>query len=89
MLGTPAGYQQLTGLSSVKTCTVPSGAYAALIACETQNVRWLDTGSDPTASSGMLMKTTDPPLVYRGDLADLRFIEATAGAKVNILYYLP
>lgn len=86
-VGKPLGYEQITSLSSAESLTVPNGARVALIVCEDQNVRWRDDASDPTATVGMLMKTTDEPLIYDGDLSALSFIEATASAKLNISYY--
>ena len=55
------GYQQITSLSSAASLTVPTtdknGSFQkptfALIICETQNVRWRDDGTAPTASVGM------------------------------------
>lgn len=81
------GYQQITSLSAATALTVPAGAARAVIQCETQNVRWRDDGTSPDATTGMLMKTTDQPYLYEGQLARLKFIEATANAKLNIVYY--
>lgn len=86
-LGRPLGYQQITGLSTVKTLTVPDKARLAIITCTAQNVRWRDDGVDPTATVGQLLKTTDPPLIYDGDLSALEFIEASASAVLNVSYY--
>lgn len=81
------GYQQLTSLSSATALTVPAGAVMAVLRCETQNVRYRDDGVDPTATVGQLMITTDALLVYTGQLARIKFIEATTSAKLNICYY--
>lgn len=81
------GFQQITSLSTSTSLTVPAGAAIAVIQCETQNVRWRDDGSAPTATVGMLMRTTDAPYVFEGSLAAIRFIEATASAKINVTYY--
>jgi len=87
--GSPLGYQQITTLSSAVGLTVPSGANMALITCTTQNVRWRDDGTNPTASIGMLCLATggDAGLWYKGDLSKLKFIEATASAALNVSYY--
>jgi hypothetical protein len=58
----------------------------ALIVAETQSVRWRDDGVAPTASVGMLL-ATGVPLQYDGDLTNIKFIEQTASAKLNISYY--
>lgn len=87
MILAPLGYQQVTGLTTAKALTVPAGASRALIYAEAQNVRWRDDGTDPIATVGMLLLTTTGPLEYKGDLAAIKFIEATATAKLNVVYY--
>jgi len=73
-------------LSSAQSLTVPTGATLALIVPETQNVRWRDDGTAPTASVGMPI-FVGASLSYDGDLNRIRFIEETASAKLNISYY--
>jgi hypothetical protein len=80
------GYQQITSLSSAAGLTVPQGATLALIVPETQNVRWRDDGTDPTASVGMPI-FVGASLSYDGDFNRIKFIEMTASAKLNISYY--
>jgi hypothetical protein len=80
------GYQQITSLSSATGLTVPQGATLALIVPETQNVRWRDDGTNPTASVGMPI-FVGASLSYDGDFNRIKFIESTAGAVLNISYY--
>jgi hypothetical protein len=80
------GYQQITSLSSATGLTIPQGTTLALIVPETQNVRWRDDGTNPTASVGMPI-FVGASLSYDGDLSRIRFIESTAGATLNISYY--
>lgn len=80
------GYQQITSLSSAAGLTVPQGATLALIVPETQNVRWRDDGTDPTASVGMPI-FVGASLSYDGDFNKIKFIETTASAKLNVAYY--
>jgi len=88
------GYQQITTVSSAIGLTVPTLApdgsnqkpTFALIISETQAVRWRDDGTSPTASVGMPL-AAGVPLQYDGDLNKIKFIEQTAGAKLNISYY--
>lgn len=82
----PMGYQQVTGLSTVKSLTVPKGARIAIIQGETQSVRWRDDGTNPTGTVGMLLVDAEE-LLYTGDLHSIRFIEAAASAKLNVSYY--
>ena len=83
---TPLGYEQITGLSTVKSLTVPNGARLALIQAEAQNVRYRDDGVNPDANTGMLV-TSGSDVWYIGDLSAVRLIETTASAKVNVSYY--
>ena len=78
-------------------CTTETGetvtAYApvacdfAIIKCTAQTVMWRDDGVAPTATIGMPMLVTDPPLEYGGALANIQFIQATASAVLDVSYY--
>lgn len=82
------GYQQITSLSASTGLTVPAGgATMAVITPETQNIRWRDDGVEPTASVGMPI-SAGSYFIYDGDLKRIRFIETTAGAILNISYYV-
>lgn len=88
------GYQQITSLSASSALTVPTmdkngskqQPTIAIIIPETQAVRWRDDGTDPTSTVGMPL-AAGVALQYDGDLSKIRFIESTAGAKLNISYY--
>lgn len=80
------GYQQITSLSAATGLTIPQGTTLALIVPETQNVRWRDDGTNPTASVGMPI-FVGASLSYDGDLKRIKFIESTSGAVLNIAYY--
>lgn len=82
---TPIGYQQITSLSTPTGLTIPSTARRAMIIPESQAVRYSDF-STPTASVGMPL-AVGQPLWYTGNLGALRFIEQTASAKLNVLFY--
>lgn len=85
------GYEQITGLSAVKTLTVPSyegiKARKALIQAETQSVRVRNDGTDPTAAVGLIL-TANTIFEFAGDLESLEFIETAASAKLNVLYFI-
>lgn len=86
---TPLGYQQLTSLSASTALTVPTSARTAIIEADTvaaKIVRWRDDGSAPTATVGMEL-AVGSTVVYTGNLANLRFIEVAASAKLNVSYY--
>ena len=82
----PKGYEQLTDLSSAAGLTPPAGARLALIQATDQNVRWRDDATDPTSSSGMQLEA-GADFWYTGDLDQVKFIEETASAKLNVSYY--
>lgn len=82
----PKGYQQITSLAAAAALTIPAGARVAIIECETQNVRWRDDGTDPTATVGMILETGDE-FLYSGKLSKLKFIEAAASGKLNVSFY--
>lgn len=88
------GYQQITSLSASTGLTVPTTTKNglrtvptfAIIIAETQAVRWRDDQTAPTASVGMPLPV-GTPLLYDGDLTNIRFIEQAGSAKLNISYY--
>lgn len=81
----PAGYVQLTSLSSA--VGIGSGAgRVALIQCLDQNVRWRDDGTSPTDSVGMRLHAGET-ILYTGNLRAIEFIEESAGAELNISLY--
>ena len=82
----PLGYQQITSLGSATGLTVPTGAKMAVITAESQIVRYRDDGTNPTASVGMTI-AAGSSVTYTGALGAIKFIEATASAKLNISYY--
>lgn len=82
----PNGFQQITTVSAAVGLTVPDGTKLAMIQAESQNVRWRDDGTNPTAAIGMKLVANDI-LVYTGVMSAIKFIEETVSAKLNITYY--
>jgi len=83
----PIGFEQITDLSSaVGFASVPTRARMAFIQAQGEDVRWRDDGTDPTSGVGMLI-TVDSILSYTGNMSKIKFIEASAGAVLNISYY--
>lgn len=75
--------------SSTPITLVPDDALFALIQPLTQNIRWTDDGSVPTATRGNQL-AFGATLKYTGGPASLRamrFIQETATATVNISFY--
>lgn len=84
---TTLGYEAIAPTSATKL-DVPNGARFALMTVEVQDVRMTDDGSTtPTASVGLLMKATDGPLWYAGELGKVNFFNAVAGGLVKVAYY--
>jgi hypothetical protein len=86
---TPLGYQQIAAFSGAVSLTVPSGATFAVIAAETETVRYRDDGVAPTANVGQPLAVfgTAPPFLYSGNLAAIQFIPASGTATLDISYY--
>ncbi len=82
----PKGYEQISSLATAQSLTKPEGAHFALIQAVTQNVRWRDDGTDPTASVGMQLEAGQQ-IPYYGDLDTFKVIEESASAEVNVSYY--
>lgn len=86
----PAGYQQITGLAAVQGLTAPTTrgeVNAAIIRPSSGTVRWRDDGTNPDATHGMVLASTDSPLEYTGDLSAIKFIEVVATAILEVFYY--
>lgn len=74
----------LTVSTSVVTLTVPPGATHALVTVETNDVRFTEDGSSPSATNGLYL-----PAGFLGELAlpaALKFIRVSADAKINVSY---
>lgn len=83
----PLGYQQQTSLASAVSLTnIPVGATFASICVDVAGVRWRDDGTAPTATIGMQIPA-GTCLPYSGTLSKIQFIQATAGAILNVSYY--
>jgi hypothetical protein len=88
------GYQQITSLSSATGLTVPQRSAEgllqqptmAVIIVEGASVRYRDDGVAPTASVGMPLEV-GVILIFDGDLSNIKFIQQSAGAKLNVSYY--
>jgi hypothetical protein len=84
-----AGFEQIASLSSstaLPFTSISGDCIGVRVQAETQNVRMRTDGSAPTSSVGEIVYSGDPPTQYFGDLSKLRFIEATASAKLNVTY---
>ena len=84
----PNSSQQISALTTAAPLTPPVGASLAVITVTGQSVRYKDDGTAPDATHGVIIPvTTLAPFYYWGDLAAVRFIQTTAGAVMDVLYY--
>ena len=85
------GYQQLTNLSSAQALVLPptspvGSVRGAIVQVSGQAVRWRDDGTAPTATVGMTIPVGGE-LRFDGDLSKVKFIEAAAGAVMDVTIY--
>jgi hypothetical protein len=72
--------------ASLTSGGIPQSATQVMIEAEAQIVRYRDDGAAPTAAVGMPIAVAQT-VVYTGTLSKLRFIQATGGAIINLLFY--
>jgi hypothetical protein len=65
---------------------IPRGATLAYIQAESKNLRYRDDGAAPTTGIGVQI-AAGASILYAGTMSALRFIEESATAKINILFY--
>jgi hypothetical protein len=82
------GYTQVTVLTSaVGVGTIPAGTENVLLQAETQDVRYRDDGTPPTAAIGMILAAKTMYSFTVAEIARMSFIESAATAKLNISFY--
>lgn len=82
------GYTQITNLAAaVGLGTIPAGTETVVLQSETQNVRYRDDGTNPTAAVGMILVTNTLYTFTIAQIARMVVIEAAASAKLNISFY--
>jgi hypothetical protein len=85
-INTPLGYQQIAVLTAAVGLTVPTGTTFATIRVSGAPVRYRDDGVAPTAALGYPLLVGDV-LTYHVSLGTVRFIQQSATAVLDILYY--
>lgn len=83
------GYVQYTSLSSatsLNTDKISLKADVAVVIAEAQAVRWR-TDANPTSSVGMPLAVGVSFEVDSTDLTNIKFIEQTSGAKLNVAFF--
>lgn len=87
--GKPLGYEQVAVSSTAIGITPPSGTRRAFIQCESNAIRYRDDGTDPDATTGMMLYPAN--VVQLTDLLSLTQFKAirtgSADAKINVSYY--
>lgn len=80
-------YEQVTSLSSAAALTVPDGTVYAIVKPETQGVRFAKTGETLSSSVGYPIASGVEFTIDCAEIKDLRFIEQSASAKLNVVYF--
>lgn len=84
----PLGLVKMSSLATATGLTsVPTYANVALISVEVAPVRFRDGGIDPDATTGQLLNVGDV-LTYDGDLSAIKLIQTSAGAILQVSYYM-
>lgn len=83
----------LTAAVAISTATIggtagiPAGTETVLLQAETQNVRYRDDGTDPTAAVGLILVALTVYEFTIQQIARMKVIESAATAKLNIACY--
>lgn len=83
----PLGYQQLSVAGTAATLTVPAGTTLAMLAIESNAVRYRDDGTSPTSTVGMPMSVGTQNFPYTGYLGGVQFIAQSGTATLDVNYY--
>lgn len=81
------GYQQITDVSASTALTIPPGTVLILVTPLVAPVRYRDDGTAPTAAVGYPLAVGVELQYTAQQAAQLRFIQQSAGAELNVLYY--
>ena len=88
VLSPVAGFQTITVGVAAGGLTVPQRARLAVITVVTDNVRYRDDGTDPTATVGHLVTAGSTIVVCGGpSLGAFRMIRQTGDATATVSYY--
>lgn len=88
----PNQYEKVTGLSTVKAfgadVPVPENAAVVLLQAETANVRFTCDGSNPDASTGMILVAGEAPIMIdsRAAVRTLRVYDSTNTAVLHVQF---
>lgn len=87
---TPLGFgQQATFSTSTTLPAIPVGTICAVVAVETNPVRYRDDGVAPTATVGQLVTVGQPLSLCEisSGLSAVRFIPTTGSATIDVSFY--
>jgi hypothetical protein len=83
---TDISYQQVASFSTATGFTPPTGATYCVVQAETNNVRYREDGTNPTASTGLLLQVGGS-LPFSGSaaqLAAIKFIPVSGNAVLDV-----
>lgn len=88
------GFEQITSLSSAVGLTsskyldgTTPKANVVVLCARDQAINFRSDGTNPAATVGITL-AVGVPFTYDGNLSTIKFIEATATAKLDVEYYL-
>lgn len=81
----PLGYAQVTDVTVAIGLAVPANAVSVIV-IPTADVMWRDDGTAPTSAEGMPL-VGGQTMQYDGNLAGLKFIQASGSAALNVSFY--
>ena len=84
--GGVTGFQKLTVGVAAVGLTVPAGSSKAVVAVESNAVRYRIDGTNPTATDGMPL-AAGTTVVIVGALASLKLIRQSADATLQVTYF--
>ena len=84
------GSQQITGLNTVKTLTIPAGTMKVRLQADDQDIRMSVDGNNPSSTNGQILRcNTANNNFLEIDVDEARvakFIEEAVGAVLNVVY---
>ena len=78
----------VSGVAGANQVSVPDDCVAVLLQAETASIRFRPDGTSPTAAVGMRLIYGDAPIKIdgKGGALGLKFLQESAGAKLNIAF---
>lgn len=83
----PIQFETYSTLTAATGLPIPANAEIAWLQAESANIRYRLDGINPSSTTGLIMRNNEPPIEVQGQLELMRFIQESAGAKLNVQYF--